>query len=401
MIKSKYNIVSQNIIFNTKTFAKLKLDEHHLEIFNNGFFDMFNDSEKKLLADNGFLVESNEKELQEITTKLNDKEKNEMRLIIFPTMQCNFRCTYCYEDKTNINLDDEKYSKLIEIIDKFNGKYIYISWFGGEPSLKSSKIISFLKLVKDKCIEKNISLQCGMTTNFYLIDLNMLNNYVNSGIKYFQVTLDGLKMTHDKYRPLVDGSGTFDRVYDNLRQALLSNLDFKIALRLNYDNKTDYKDFFEMMIPFSKDKRFTFEIHPICNWDEKNRDYACNDFETKERKKEIQALMNSLKIQIDNESIFSKYMPCYACLKNNYIVDACGNIKKCTIHLNDKKNCLGKLNEFDNINDDIWTRYKYEECPNCEIFPLCLGKMCKYDNLDTFKKCRDKRVMEIEEEIRY
>ena len=125
---------------------------------------MFNDSEKKLLADNGFLVESNEKELQEITTKLNDKEKNEMRLIIFPTMQCNFRCTYCYEDKTNINL-------------------------------------------------------------------------------------------------------------------------------------------------------------------------------------------------------------------------------------NDKKNCLGKLNEFDNINDDIWTRYKYEECPNCEIFPLCLGKMCKYDNLDTFKKCRDKHLI--------
>lgn len=47
MINSKYNIVSQNIIFNTKTFAKLKLDEQHLEIFNNGFFDIFNDSEKK------------------------------------------------------------------------------------------------------------------------------------------------------------------------------------------------------------------------------------------------------------------------------------------------------------------------------------------------------------------
>ncbi len=154
MKKSKYNIVFQNIILNTKSLAKIKLDDIHLENFNHGKFELFSKEELKLLSNNGFLVKSNEEELNEIIDKLRKKEKNEMRLIIFPTMQCNFRCKYCYEEKDDINLDDKYYEKIIELIKNFSGTDVLISWFGGEPSLKSERIISILEIIKDICDEK-------------------------------------------------------------------------------------------------------------------------------------------------------------------------------------------------------------------------------------------------------
>lgn len=399
MKKSKYNVVFKNIILNTKSLAKIKLDNVHLDNFNLEKFELFSKEEIKILSDNGFLVKSNEEELNEIIDKLEKKEKNEMRLIIFPTIQCNFRCKYCYEEKEDINLDDKYYEKIIELIKNFSGTDILISWFGGEPSLKSERIISLLKTVKDLCDKKNIKLQSSMTTNFYLINLKMLEKLVNCGINFFQVTLDGTEEIHNKYRPLINGCGSFDKVFENLHQALQSNLEFKIVLRLNYDNKTNYSNFFEMMIPFSNDKRFSFELHPICNWDNQIRDYTCDDLETKSREKEIRNIMNSLNIKYDYENSYSKYMPCYACMKNNYIIDSKGNIKKCTVHLSDKDNYIGKLEKFEEIDDSHWTKYKYNECPECEIFPLCLGKMCKYKNIDSFEMCRKESVMMIENEI--
>lgn len=185
MKKSKYNVVFQNIILNTKSLAKIKLDDEHLDNFNLEKFELFSNEEIKILSDNGFLVKSNEDELNEIINKLQEKEKNEMRLIIFPTMQCNFRCKYCYEEKDDINLDNKYYEKIIELIKNFSGTDILISWFGGEPSLKNERIISFLKTVKDLCVKKDIKLQSSMTTNFYLINLKMLEKLVNSGINFF------------------------------------------------------------------------------------------------------------------------------------------------------------------------------------------------------------------------
>ena len=399
MKKSKYNIVFQNIILNTKSLAKIKFDDIHLENFNHGKFELFSKEELKLLSNNGFLVKSNEEELNEIIDKLRKKEKNEMRLIIFPTMQCYFRCKYCYEEKDDINLDDKYYEKIIELIKNFSGTDVLISWFGGEPSLKSERIISFLEIIKDICDKKDIKLQSSMTTNFYLINLKMLERLVNTGVNYFQVTLDGTEETHNQYRPLVNGRGSFDKVYENLNQALHSKFDFKIVLRLNFDNNTDYTNFFKMMIPFSNDKRFSFELNPICNWDNQIRDYTCNEFEVNSREKEIRNIMSTFNIRYDIESIYSKYMPCYACMKNNYIIDSNGNVKKCTVHLNDKNNCLGELDKFEEIDDNSWTKYKYKECPECEVFPLCLGKMCKYKNIDSFEMCRKERVMMIENEI--
>ena len=127
MKKSKYNVVFQNFILNTKSLAKIKFDDVHLDNFNHEKFELFSKEEIKILFDNDFIVKSNEEELNEIIDKLHKKEKNEMRLIIFPTMQCNFRCKYCYEEKEDINLDDKYYDKIIELIKNFSGTDILIS----------------------------------------------------------------------------------------------------------------------------------------------------------------------------------------------------------------------------------------------------------------------------------
>ena len=55
-----------------------------------------------------------------------------LELIVMPTEQCNFRCTYCYEDfrlgRMNSNTIESLRSLLSNRIDKLD--QLYISWFG-------------------------------------------------------------------------------------------------------------------------------------------------------------------------------------------------------------------------------------------------------------------------------
>ena len=91
-----------------------------------------------------------------------------------------------------------------------------IEWFGGEP------LISF-GMLKDVTNELNrffkrnkISYFYGATTNAYLLDNEKIDFMLASGFKFFQITLDGNKDTHDKQRPLRDGSPTWETIFNNL-----------------------------------------------------------------------------------------------------------------------------------------------------------------------------------------
>ena len=94
------------------------------------------------LTNNKFLVsdEINEiEELKKISKEVDDNYKNYM-LIINPTMNCNFKCWYCYE--THIKESRLAYEE-IEKIKKFINAYaskeklenFTLSFFGGEPLL--------------------------------------------------------------------------------------------------------------------------------------------------------------------------------------------------------------------------------------------------------------------------
>lgn len=88
------------------------------------------------------------------------------------TEHCNFNCDYCIEKsqqaKNRYNdFDIPETIKLLEkTIKKNKDRGVFISFFGGEPTLKKDKIMEFLETIKNKEYFKDLRFE--ITTNAYI-----------------------------------------------------------------------------------------------------------------------------------------------------------------------------------------------------------------------------------------
>src|SRR5690242_7308023 len=75
-----------------------------------------------------------------------------LQLILFPTEQCNFRCTYCYEDFALGRMSDEIISGVKNLIAKRKDlKHLNIMWFGGEPTAALDIVLDISTFAKNFC----------------------------------------------------------------------------------------------------------------------------------------------------------------------------------------------------------------------------------------------------------
>lgn len=88
------------------------------------------------------------------------------------TEHCNFNCDYCIEKsqqaKNRYNdFDIPETIKLLEkTMEKNKDRGVFISFFGGEPTLKKDKIMEFLEIIKEKKYFKDLRFE--ITTNAYI-----------------------------------------------------------------------------------------------------------------------------------------------------------------------------------------------------------------------------------------
>ena len=378
MYKSFYNINIQlddfYYIFNTISGTLVKFDEKHYINYLSNNFSFFKDSEINYLTQKLFLKnDDNNTEVKKIEIDVFNNKLNTFYLTIMPNLACNFNCSYCYEKKDNKKLLKTDYLKIFEIIKNIKCKNLVVMWFGGEPTLNYDDIIRFNHLIKNYCLENNINFISKMTTNFFLISSNRFDELLDANIKEFQVTLDGFKNVHDKYRPLVNGKGTFDVLINNLLSVKKNKKDL-IIIRVNFDNKNDYGEFIRYLNDnFGDDKRFGFIFRPIENWDKIERDYTCDTELSEYKYTELTSYALKLHMNII-DTYLDDFYGCYSMYPNNMVITNNGEIKKCTVNLNSKDNYYGTLDKFDLSHE--WE--KFDKCSNCKVFPICEGGKCKY-----------------------
>lgn len=93
-------------------------------------------------------------------------------LTIAPTLNCNFRCFYCYEKDVleNKSMTDDVANKILNFI-KFKIKlinFLDITWYGGEPLLEKARILSLSKSIIQICEKNKVDYSAGIVTNGYL-----------------------------------------------------------------------------------------------------------------------------------------------------------------------------------------------------------------------------------------
>lgn len=262
---TKYIIIqkigsNQNLLINTLTSALDIVDDTIKEKLENiqnknENIELLDEDLYLQLKQRGYIFE-NEQEEKDIISKLiemNKKVKDGLAhksYTICPTMGCNLRCTYCFEENDlhtkcqvmsleqvdsifRYILDEQEISR--EANAAMKETPVQIKLFGGEPLLKTNKEV--IKRIFE--LSKENGMQVAIITNGTTIKeyYSLLSEYKD--ILQIQITVDGDKDIHDKRRIRADGKGTFDEINDNID--LILKLGIVLQYRVNVDRDNIFK----------------------------------------------------------------------------------------------------------------------------------------------------------------
>ena len=351
----------------------------------------------KYLSDRGFLVPKGTNEYRRVQLGFGQTHYRQdiLELILLASEDCNFRCTYCYEDfarGTMLPAVREGVKKLVEKRAP-RLRQLTVGWFGGEP-LYGFKAMEDLGPFFTEIAEKHsLGYVSHITTNGYLLTPDVAEKLLAWRVVNYQITIDGMREQHDKKRPARDGSGTFDTIISNLIELKKRTETFRVRIRVNYDRENHpYLEELLLLLEkeFVDDQRFAVAFHGVGRWGGPNdKDLeVCGKDEVQQVKERLRksakdkgfAPAGTLR---DMNSLGKNV--CYAARPYNFIVGADGKLMKCTIALDKQDhNIVGHLTPNGDmiLNPDnyaLWVEPAFETdtgCQKCAILPTCQGISC-------------------------
>lgn len=320
--------------------------------------------------------------LKELINK-SDNQTSYFKLHVNPTLNCNFRCWYCYESHDNQSkMPDNIVRSTKKLINKIVGdsaiQNFSLGFFGGEPLLEFLSVVNpLITCASAACLKYGKTLSIDFTSNGYLLTQEIVK-FLKSFDVSFQITLDGDKERHDKTRFLKGGTGTFDKIISNI-ELLLKN-GIKIILRINYT--AEIIDCLEELSATIVDRFKNYSLLLVVDfqrvWQDRDShvDYDSITYTVREirrilRKQGFICPDNSVRQHISQ--------PCYGDMKNYLLVNYDGLIFGCTARDFNETNSIGeitnegsiKYNERYIARKDI--KFSRENCKKCRIAPLCGG----------------------------
>lgn len=238
MKQSRFNVIDKGnqptLVYNSYSGAIVALDaEYEKALFANGANGPSEIVDN--LMDAGLLVSDGLDEiehLKEISSACRMQSKS-LSFTIAPTLNCNFRCPYCYEDgKRYGSMSDQCVDQVIKHINGMaldnQADSLQIAWYGGEPLLAIETVEKITRGIRSDEILFNAS----MVTNGYFLDGKTAELLAKNGVTHVQVTVDGPPEIHNQRRCLPSGGDTFNRIIDNVKRA---SAYFNVILRVNVD----------------------------------------------------------------------------------------------------------------------------------------------------------------------
>lgn len=394
-------------IYSTLSNALIEIDEdsyYFLKKAQNNNIDIISskvDNELyNVLAYKRFIIENdidNFLYYKSIITAQRTIQSN-MHLTIAPTMDCCFRCYYCFEEfKEKKYISKNVMDSIIKYLNSLPSKPEFkLTWFGGEPLMALSQMKQFYeKLAANykKPINSNI-----ITTGFH-IDQNAIKVMKEIGVNQLQITLDGQKETHNSIKVTSSCTDVFNKVLNNV-ELLLSTSNIHVVFRINLtkQNAHEYVELYNYLS--NRFKCFKNKgIAPGFVMNRSDIHQNTSFFSPKEASLFTLDLYNKYQIHSPSLRYPSRFFT--ECAIRNTIsmsFDPEGYAYKCWEIIGNKKYAIGKLDEdgkLDNINQTLLNRQQYgadpledPKCSKCRYLPICNGgcPIQRIENLFEYKK---------------
>lgn len=399
------------ILFNGFNKALFILDEAEKlqveQLLENPDYSSGNLELRKTLIENGLIIEDDQNELNMVRHKYLKSlyDNTQMALTILPTLECNFACTYCYQNHSRdqyqlemnkCQMSEEVKARIVPYIKrKLNTgvKNVLVKWFGGEPTLVLDEIVEMSQKINKICEQKQASFECQITTNGYLLDVEKLRPILPY-LSQVDITIDGPATTHDSRR-VYPGGSSYDRILQNIKNLQIENPQLGVWLRINLD-KTIGKaipDFLDDLKQRGIDK-----LHLTMKTLYVDEQKYPELFQTVYSKEDFAKIIPSFireAIKRDLITSFSPYLSflrCRVSCQNVFVIMPDGKLHKCWGSLPLDEAAVGELGENGEeiLNHKVVDWYTYNpldklNCTKCKFLPLCMGGCCYNDVVPRWK----------------
>lgn len=345
------------------------------------------------LWDAGVIINKdiNEVDLLRERIKNADNSDQEYILHINPTLDCNLKCWYCYENhipdsRMSDDVLESTFNHISSVLQNPAIKSFELGFFGGEPLYRFNEIAKkIISHTHKLCLASGVALHIHFTSNGTMLN-NSIIQYLQQYSCGFQITLDGGKKFHDATRFFINKKGSYDIIVNNILKLAASNID--VIVRVNYtkenaDGMLSVLESFKNIGDETK-KHLKFDFQRI--W----QDRTASKDETEIKIGAFRRLFSE-----NGFSILPNFIPhdvrnpCYGDKTNHILINYDGNVFGCTARDFIPCNSIGKLDKSGNINfnTDIVQKRNTAKlskpvCQECRIAPIC-GGGCKQRALES------------------
>lgn len=399
MRASKYNIKKQLnddewILYNSLSNTLAVIENKYMDVLEKIDHDKLiitdNDLRKKLVS-GGYIVDDDFDENKFLDYKLQESryDKTVLALTIAPTLDCNFRCAYCYEKNKyrDVVMTNDTAKSIVEFVASRANTLseLLITWYGGEPLLALNVVEKLSRELQEICEKNNIAFDFSIVTNGFLLTKKNAERLQKVGIKRAQITLDGTEEKHNEKRPFKNGRATFRTIINNLVEAANYFDDIYIRVNCDEENMDDYKNLYFYIKSLNIEKIIMYAA-PIRDYE---GCYSCGKcFLKKSFKEKEYEIYKSLGGDDFLKFLRRKYPTvswnaCGADSGNSIVVAADGDLYKCWSDMGNPQRAIGNINNLEDLNVMNHIFYfknpkDYLECYECRMYPICLGG-CPYE----------------------
>lgn len=391
---SIYNYIFESeeygfLLYNSETNAFLKLNELmysnlkrikegqvSIDCLDSETISAFSNAKIFVADDNDFILK------KKFRRYMNSFMSKSLGLAIAPTTFCNFKCPYCYEEnRASVYMNEKTVENLISFMKKRSPDgSVYITWYGGEP-LAAFGIIK--KIMEQISNEKEIRLlNHSIITNGYLLDEDKCIYFSKHPLSHVQITIDGLKESHDKRRILQNGAPTYEKILSNIDMFFKYNKQSEVAIRVNIDttNVDDYYYLYKTLNERWENERLF--VYPAFVKDYTQSCTSTCGSNLLDRKKRISFYTELADKYGVNVGFYPEHHVggCGATNVNYYVVGPEGELYKCWNDIGLKHKIVGYLHGDEIPNQEVLVRYlvgpnMFEDpaCQTCNLFPVCDG----------------------------
>ena len=375
----------KSIAYNTLTGRLVELNGVEAG-FLNGESHAFSEGMSELVK-GFFLVPENHDDIKLcdgvrlFATKAGEGFKAYHHFTVFPTMDCNARCFYCYENgakKYAMSADTAK--KTAEfIIRESKGEPVDITWYGGEPLMNACAIDIISSVLSDAGVEYTSTL----ATNASLVCDELIDIAVKLWkLEKAQVTLDGTCETYNKIKAYADGrENGFEDVLGNIGKMLDAGIKVNIRLNIDIHNISDIYELADLLA-----KRFAgkdgLNIYSALLFDCDGAKRPISDAVCRETlAKQVIELEDMLsdKGLLHPRKLRRNFAYCYckADSADSIVITAEGKLVKCDFFTDE--HFVGDVDsgidcELLRAEKACFSRYAdgYKYCVGCSAYPVCL-----------------------------